>query len=85
MESLYDGRGSITLSYLTTSHAMKRLWLLHRIKIIKRVVMGSTLSVLDNSVPPTCKVDCVTDPFWTVTVDIALDSLQTHTGIQTRH
>ena len=27
----------------------------------------------------------VTDPFWTVTVDIALDSLRTHTGTQTRH
>jgi hypothetical protein len=27
----------------------------------------------------------VTAPFWTVTVDIALDSLQTHTGTQTWH
>ena len=27
----------------------------------------------------------VTDPFWTVTVDIALDSLRTQTGTQTRH
>jgi hypothetical protein len=27
----------------------------------------------------------VTDLFWTVTVDIALDSLRTHTGTQTRH
>ena len=27
----------------------------------------------------------VTDPFWTVTVDIALDSLRTHTGTQTWH
>jgi hypothetical protein len=27
----------------------------------------------------------VTAPFWTVTVDIALDSLRTHTETQTRH
>jgi hypothetical protein len=27
----------------------------------------------------------VTAPFWTVTVDMALDALRTHTGTQTRH
>jgi hypothetical protein len=31
------------------------------------------------------KIETVTAPFWTVTVDIALDSLRTHTGTQTRN
>jgi hypothetical protein len=52
---------------------------------LKQRESSATLVLLPTVELEYLEVEYVTAPFWTVTVEIVLDSLWTHTGTQTWH